>query len=79
MLSMVFALRLPEILESKVLRDLLRSFSIERPKSIFQSPSWYLDLVLKSLMSEAYESLESQTLRTLTKKTLFLVALATAK
>ena len=79
MLSSVFYLRLPEISESVVLRDLIRSFVIERPRSVSQSPSWDLDLVLKDLMSDSYEPLESQTLRTLTKKTLFLTALATAK
>ena len=79
MLSAVFGLRLPEISDSRVLRDLLRSFAIEKPRSVSQSPSWDLDLVLRSLMSEEYEPLESQTLRTLTKKVLFLVALATAK
>ena len=42
-------------------------------------PSWDLDKVLHYLMSSAYEPLESQGLCTLTKKTLFLVALATAK
>ena len=61
------------------MRDLISSFSIENPRSVSQSSFWYLDLVLKSLMSEAYEPLESQTLRTLTKEVLFLVALATAK
>ena len=79
MLSAVFSLCLPEISESRVLRDLIRSFSIEKPRSRSQSPSWDLDLVLKSLMSDTYEPLESQTLRTLMKRVLFLVALATAK
>ena len=79
MLSAVFSFRLPDLSESRVLRDLIRSFCIEKPRSRFQSPSWDLDLVLKALMSDAYEPLESQTLRTLTKKVLFLVALATAK
>ena len=42
-------------------------------------PSWDLDKVLRRLMSSVYEPLESQGLRILTKKILFLVALATAK
>ena len=42
-------------------------------------PSWDLDVVLRHVMSEAYEPLESLSLRSLTKKALFLVAFATAK
>ena len=40
---------------------------------------WDLDLVLKNLMSERYELREAQDLRTLTKKTLSLVAFATTE
>ena len=54
MLSAVFSLRLPEISESRVLRDFISSFSIENPRSVSQSSFWYLDLVLRSLMSEAF-------------------------
>ena len=62
-------------LVSFVLEGLLWSFAIERPREPVTFPSWDLDLVSKSLMSEVYEPLESKDLRTLTKKTLFLVAL----
>ena len=75
----MFACKLPEISQSFVLKGLLRSFAIERSREPVTLPSWDLDLVLESLMSEVYEPLESKDLRTLTKKTLFLVALATAK
>ena len=61
------------------LRDLLRSFSIERPRRPQVHPSWDLDVVLRHLMSLAFEPLGSASLRTLTKKTLFLVSLAIAK
>ena len=57
----------------------LCTLSIERPRLPQASPSWDLDAVLRHLMSSAFEPLESVSLRTLTKKTLFLVSLATAK
>ena len=79
MLSAVFSFKLPEISHSFVLRKLIRSFEIEKPRSFSHVPSWDLDIVLKELRSEKYEPLKSQDLRTLTLKTLFLVALATAK
>ena len=79
MLSAVFKFRLPELGEHHVLRSLLRSFAIERPRKSVVPPPWDLDAVLRHLMSDAYEPLSSQSLRTVTKKTLFLVALATAK
>ena len=44
-----------------------------------QFPSWDLNLVLKCLMSESFEPLESKPLKIITLKTLFLVSLATAK
>ena len=42
-------------------------------------PCWDIDIVLRQLMSEAFEPLWSLNLQSLTKKTLLLVALATAK
>ena len=47
--------------------------------SISVGSSWDLDAVLRHLMSSAFEPLGSVSLRALTKKTLFLVSLATAK
>ena len=79
MLSSVFRLKLPELGEDRVLQDLLRSFAIERPRYPQVPPSWDLDAVLRHLMSSAFEPLETVSLRALTKKTLFLVSLATAK
>ena len=79
MLSAVFGFVLPEISSSKILKDLIRSFEIETPKTPIVPPSWDLDVVLKFLMSDKFEPLQSLSLRTLTVKTLFLVALATVK
>ena len=79
MLSAVFRHRLPEISTSSVLRDLLRSFEISRLSHGLSPPSWDLDKVLGALRVAPFEPLESASLRDLTKKVLFLVALATAK
>ena len=79
MLASVFQFKLPALGEDRVLHDLVRSFAIERPCRPQAPPSWDLDAVLRHLMSSAFEPLESVSLRSLTKKTLFLVCLATAK
>ena len=79
MLSSVFQFKLPALGEDRVLQDLLRSFAIERPHRPQAPPSWDLDAMLWHLMSSAFEPLESVFLRALTKKTLFLVSLVTAK
>ena len=79
MLSSVFQFKLPALGEDRVLHDLVRSFAIERPRRPQAPPSLDLDVVLRHLMSSAFEPLESVSLRALTKKTLFLVSLATAK
>ena len=78
MLSSVFRFKLPMLGEDRMLQD-LRSFAIERPCCPQAPPFWDLDVVLRHLMSSAFEPLESVSLRALTKKTLFLVSLATAK
>ena len=79
MLSSVFKFRLPEVSSLPVLRDLLRFFSIESPQVVLLFPFRDLDVVLRSLMSSSFEPLSCLFLRELTKKTLFLVALATFK
>ena len=67
MLSSVFCFKLPELDEHRVLRDLVRSFSIERPRRPQVPPFWDLDVVLRHLMSSAFEPLGSVSLRALTK------------
>ena len=79
MLFSVFQFKLPSLDEGRVLQDLVHSFSIESPRRPQAPPSWDLDAVLRHLMSSVFEPLESVSLRILTKKTLFLVFLATAK
>ena len=79
MLSSVFRFKLPDLSSSPVIKDLLRSFEISRPRGGVVPPSWDLDKVLGFLRGPPFEPLSEASLRDLSKKTLFLVALATAK
>ncbi|XP_064110285.1 uncharacterized protein LOC135218072 [Macrobrachium nipponense] len=78
MLSSVFRHRGLNILENKDLHDLIRSFETSKSKTI-RPPSWNLDVVLKYLMSEKFEPPHTSSFRDLTRKSLFLFALASAK
>ena len=79
MVSAVFHTVLPEISTLSVIQDLLRSFKIQAPCRSVRPPSWDLLKVLDYLRSPIFERLSNASLRDLTLKTLFLVALATAK
>ena len=79
MLSAVFRSVLPEISTSAVLHDLLRSFRVEAPIRSVIPPAWNLLAVLEFLKSPIFEPLRQASLRDLTRKTLFLIALALAK
>ena len=79
MLSAVFKSILPEISSSPIIHDLLRSFQVEAPVREVRPPSWDLPTVLNYLRSSPFEPLSSASLRDLTRKTLFLLSLATAK
>ena len=79
MLSAVFCYALPSISSDPVLRDLIWSFKVEAPPWLLHPPAWDLSLVLRYLTSPVFEPLPLSYLRNLTKKVLFLVALATAK
>ena len=79
MLSLVFRFELPSLGSDMNIRDLLRSFHLSRPPSRQTTPPWDLDRVLRYLRSDSFEPLATASLRALTSKTLFLVALASAK
>ena len=79
MLSAVFKSILLEISSSPTLHDLLRSFQVEAPVREVRPPAWDLTTVLNFLRSTRFEPLSSASLRDLTRKTLFLISLATAK
>lgn len=77
MLSSVFRHRGLDISSNSDLSDLIRSF--ETTKLPQDTVAWNLDVVLKFLMGPPFEPLKSASLRNLTKKALFLIALASAK
>ena len=79
MLSAVFRFHLPSLSSYPVLRDLLRSFRLSSAERLLCPPAWDLSLVLRFLNSSAFKPLSQAPLRALSQKTLFLLALATAK
>ena len=78
MLSSIFRWKLPDIASDPVLQDLVRSFLVQRPFPRLSPPSWDLNLVLQALLRPPFEPLSETSFRNLTKKTVFLVSLATA-
>ena len=60
-------------------RDLLRSFRLSSAERVLRPPAWDLSKVLTYLVSPAFEPLSQASFRALMRKTLFLLALATAK
>ena len=62
-----------------MIRDLLRSFRLSSAERVLRPPAWDLSKVLTYLVSPAFEPLSQASFRDLTLKTLFLLALATAK
>ena len=74
----IFKFRLPELLDSFVLRDLIHSFEIESPRRPVGPPSWDLVKVL-TISGSTFEALASKPLRMATMKVSVLLALAMAK
>ena len=79
MLSTVFEFRLPELQDSFILRDLLHSFELERPRCPPGPPALDLVKVLEFLHGPTFEPLHSSLLPVVTMKVLFLLSLATVK
>ena len=79
MLSAVFRFILPDISSHPVLHDLLRFFCIERSLPSSRVPPWDLLRVLALLRGPPFEPLSLCSLRDLSRKVLFLVALTTAR
>ena len=78
-LSAVFCFHLPSLSSDPVIWDLLRSFRLSSAERVLHPPVWDLSKVLTYLVSPAFEPLSQASFRALTLKTLFLLALATAK
>lgn len=72
-------------LEGRTLQDsyplisLLKSFKAERPRSVVTFPKWDLALVLRVLSKDPYEPIASAAPIHLTRKTVFLLLLASAR
>ena len=79
MLSVVFRFHLPNISTHSVLRGLVRSFQVSSPSYPLRPPAWDLSKVLRFLNTASFEPLNTASLRALSQKVLFLLALATAK
>ena len=79
MLSAVFRFHLPSLSSDPVLQDLLRSFKLSSAERVLRPPAWDLAKVLRYLNSPQFEPLSQASLRALSLKALFLLALATAK
>ena len=75
----MFKFKLPDLSSVFILRDLVCSFALACPPTPVGPPSWDLVKVLEYLRGPSFEPLASQSLRTVTLKTLFLLFLATAK
>ena len=75
----IFKFRLPELLNSFILRDLIRSFEIKRPYRLVGPPSWDLVKVLNYLRGSNFEPLSTKPLCLVIMKVAFSFSLATAK
>lgn len=78
-LARVLSLGGTDISTSQEISALIRSFSQEIPKQSVRLPKWDLSLVLSSLRTSPYEPLVRADIKMLTFKTVFLLALASAK
>ena len=78
-LSAAFRFHLPSLSSDPVIRDLLRSFRLSSAERVLRPPAWDLSKVRTYLVSPAFEPLAQASFCSLTLKTLFLLALATAK
>ena len=75
----MFRFHLPSLSSDPVIRDLLRSFRLSSAERVLRPPAWDLSKVLTYLVSLAFEPSSQASFHALTLKTLFLLALATAK
>ena len=65
--------------QSSDLNRLLSSFHRDRPKSFRNFPKWNLSIVLNELAKAPFEPMKDTDLKHLTRKTAFLLALASKK
>ena len=68
-----------DISTSNELSNLIKNLEVNNPTTRSLVPRWDVTLVLRSLQQPPYEPLSQATLKSLTRKTAFLLALASAK
>ena len=78
-ITSVFNLKGLDLANSKELYMLFRSFAKTCPPQDLRPPAWDVALVLQSLTNQPYEPMRETEERFLAQKTLFLIALASAK
>ena len=79
MLNGVFTHKGLDLSQDRVTTAIIKACNRRVPHSGPKIPAWNLDVVLRALVRAPFEPLASASLRHVTMKTLFLVALATAK
>lgn len=80
MLNGIFGIRGLDLNDHRVIKEIIKTCAATpRRDATNRLPPWNLDVVLKYLTGTPFEPLNKATLRDVTQKTLFLVALASAK
>jgi hypothetical protein len=74
--SVLIPLGVSEAINSPVLSQLLKGLEIAQPRKSFVIPSWDLGVVMNALQGAPFEPLGSASLKELTYKTVFLLAMA---
>lgn len=69
----------PSLSDAPLLRDIVRGAALSAPRSAKRAPAWDLFLVLASLREPPYEPIHTTSLKLLTLKTAFLIALASGR
>ena len=79
MLSSVFKHRGLDLSNNEDIKDIIKFLDSSKSRQLQNHVPWNLDVVLSWLSGSKFEPLRTCSLRDLTRKTPFLVALATAK
>ena len=64
--------------QAKTISDMIMSMELQRPRLTMVLPQWDLGIVLEALGKRPYEPLREASLKHLTLKTVFLLAMASA-
>ena len=78
-MASVFSLYNVNITNDPIITNLMTSFEVVKKVREPPLPNWDLDVVLRYLLTDKFEPPGRSSIRNITKRTLFLVSLATAK